>query len=66
MMADAPGNIEVEQPVSQAAHLKIPTGGLVLIRHQKVQPQMDTEMRLRGGEEAGCECCGCGCEESCC
>jgi len=33
----------------------------------KSEAQMTTEpMRLRGGEEASCECCGCGCSEGCC
>ncbi|CZR59004.1 uncharacterized protein PAC_08896 [Phialocephala subalpina] len=35
----------------------------------KAAPIMSTSgdaVGLRGGEEAGCECCGCGCAESCC
>ena len=37
---------------------------LMTFAEQKAQAPM--EMSLRGGEYAGCNCCGCGCSESCC
>ncbi|AEO64783.1 9353b79d-4638-45dc-9fba-869991f7c998 [Thermothielavioides terrestris] len=36
----------------------------VVVQQPTSEPQ--PQMTLRGGEEAACECCCCGCEESCC
>jgi hypothetical protein len=63
MSADNVG-IEMQQPVC-----------IILLRTfknradpfaQKPVGQMGSETNMRGGEQAACDLCCCGCEESCC
>ncbi|CAG8959424.1 hypothetical protein HYFRA_00001322 [Hymenoscyphus fraxineus] len=54
-----------EQPtqITEQMSLETPT---VETAQPTAVPGMTSEVSMRGGEEAGCDCCCCGCEESCC
>lgn len=60
--------IEMQQPVCILSQFGFPTivCNVLIFSLQKPVPTMGTETNLRGGESAGCECCGCGCGETCC
>ncbi|KAB8291767.1 hypothetical protein EYC80_006562 [Monilinia laxa] len=55
----------VEQQIQSEAPMSSENVGIEM-QQPKPVPAMGTETNLRGGESAGCECCGCGCGEQCC
>ncbi|KAF7897971.1 uncharacterized protein EAF01_008937 [Botrytis porri] len=55
----------VEQQIQSEAPMSSENIGIEM-QQPKPVPTMGTETNLRGGESAGCECCGCGCGEQCC
>ncbi|APA15381.1 hypothetical protein sscle_14g101510 [Sclerotinia sclerotiorum 1980 UF-70] len=55
----------VEQQIQSEAPMSSENVGIEM-QQPKPVAAMGTETNLRGGESAGCECCGCGCGESCC
>ncbi|TVY26125.1 hypothetical protein LHYA1_G003981 [Lachnellula hyalina] len=58
----------VEQQI-QAPEPMTTQSSNVEVEQPKAAPIMSTSgdaVGLRGGEEASCECCGCGCAEGCC
>ncbi|RAL60910.1 hypothetical protein DID88_010235 [Monilinia fructigena] len=55
----------VEQQIQSEAPMSSENIGIEM-QQPKPVPAMGTETNLRGGESAGCECCGCGCGEQCC
>ncbi|KAE9369658.1 hypothetical protein N431DRAFT_493446 [Stipitochalara longipes BDJ] len=57
----------VEQQIQAPEPMTANTSNIAT-EQPKPAPAMTTgdEVGLRGGESAGCECCGCGCGESCC
>ncbi|TVY64217.1 hypothetical protein LSUE1_G008788 [Lachnellula suecica] len=61
-MTTQSSTVEVEQPLPC-------TIADIFLAPQKATPSMSTSgdaVNMRGGEYAGCECCGCGCQEGCC
>ncbi|KAJ8068440.1 hypothetical protein OCU04_003996 [Sclerotinia nivalis] len=55
----------VEQQIQSEAPMSSENVGIEM-QQPKPVAAMGTETNLRGGESAGCDCCGCGCGESCC
>ncbi|PMD43099.1 hypothetical protein L207DRAFT_509657 [Hyaloscypha variabilis F] len=59
--------IVVEQQI-QAPEPMTANTSAITSQQPKPAPAMTTgdEVGLRGGESASCNCCDCGCSESCC
>ncbi|KAH9221086.1 hypothetical protein DL95DRAFT_519526 [Leptodontidium sp. 2 PMI_412] len=60
-----PSDQVVQQQIQAPEPMSADSSNIEL-QQPKPVPAMGDEVGMRGGEEAGCECCGCGCAESCC
>ncbi|KAH7393187.1 hypothetical protein BKA64DRAFT_675504 [Cadophora sp. MPI-SDFR-AT-0126] len=60
-----PSDQIVQQQIQAPEPMTASTSNIEL-QQPKPAPAMGDDVGMRGGESAGCECCGCGCAEQCC
>ncbi|PQE13939.1 hypothetical protein CJF30_00006716 [Rutstroemia sp. NJR-2017a BBW] len=60
-----PSEQVVEQQIQTPAPMSADNVGIEM-QQPKPVGQMGSETSMRGGEQAACDLCCCGCEESCC